>query len=241
MHMHPGHEGTATPQMCAGNCGMTRGGRECISVPRNQVASRVSPKRLQINSHLFCTMSIRSVISVPFMVVGSRSFIWIPLNGQSGWDPGPRSSLTSLLNYNCGIVGECLQLLSFRNIGVHTGEVLKPLVAICPPLKKAVTHCKQGVGVEPLFMLRCDRGPDMLTWSTLNFFLKPLRSLTFSREWRAGCVSAATFLRLQQTVHLVKKIHQFFGVLLVRSPFIQQQQTFFFLVYQAAPVQGEGY
>jgi hypothetical protein len=31
-------------------------------------------------------------------------------------------------------------------------------------LKRAVTHCKQGVGVEPLFMLRCDRGPVMLTW-----------------------------------------------------------------------------
>jgi hypothetical protein len=26
-----------------------------------------------------------------------------------------------------------------------------------PPLKRAVTHCKQVVDVEPLFMLRCDR------------------------------------------------------------------------------------
>jgi hypothetical protein len=30
-------------------------------------------------------------------------------------------------------------------------------------LKRAVTHCKQGVGVEALFMLRCDRSPVMLT------------------------------------------------------------------------------
>jgi hypothetical protein len=28
-----------------------------------------------------------------------------------------------------------------------------------PPLKRAVTHCEQGVGVKPLFMLRCDRSP----------------------------------------------------------------------------------
>ena len=33
-----------------------------------------------------------------------------------------------------------------------------------PPLKRAVTRCKQRVGVEPLFMLRCDRSPVMLTW-----------------------------------------------------------------------------
>ena len=43
--------------------------------------------------------------------------------------------------------------------------------------------------------------------------------LTFSREWRAGRISAAIFLRLQKTVYLVKKIHQFFGVLLSRSLF----------------------
>jgi hypothetical protein len=34
---------------------------------------------------------------------------------------------------------------------------------IWSPLKRAVTHCEQGVGVEPLFMLRCDRSPVMLT------------------------------------------------------------------------------
>jgi hypothetical protein len=33
-----------------------------------------------------------------------------------------------------------------------------------PYLRRAVTHCKQGVGVEPLFMLRCDRSQVMLTW-----------------------------------------------------------------------------
>ena len=43
--------------------------------------------------------------------------------------------------------------------------------------------------------------------------------LTFSREWPAGRISAAIFLRLQKTVYLVKKIHQFFGVLLSRSLF----------------------
>jgi hypothetical protein len=32
-----------------------------------------------------------------------------------------------------------------------------------PPLKIAVAHCEQGVGVKPLFMLRCDRRPVMLT------------------------------------------------------------------------------
>ena len=37
-------------------------------------------------------------------------------------------------------------------------------VVIWPPLKRGVTHCKQGVGVESLFMLRCDRSPVMLTW-----------------------------------------------------------------------------
>lgn len=63
----------------------------------------------------FCTMSIRSAISVPFMSVGWRLFIWIPLNVQSGWDPGPCSLLTSL-NYNGGIVGDCSQLLRFRII-----------------------------------------------------------------------------------------------------------------------------
>jgi len=31
---------------------------------------------------------------------------------------------------------------------------------------RGYTHrnCKEGVGVEPLFMLRCDRSPVMLTW-----------------------------------------------------------------------------
>ena len=33
-----------------------------------------------------------------------------------------------------------------------------------PPLKRAVTHCEQGGGAEPLFMLRCDWSPVMLTW-----------------------------------------------------------------------------
>jgi hypothetical protein len=34
-----------------------------------------------------------------------------------------------------------------------------------PPLKRAVIHCKTAnrVGVEALFMLRCDRSPVMLT------------------------------------------------------------------------------
>jgi hypothetical protein len=30
-------------------------------------------------------------------------------------------------------------------------------------LERAVTRCKQVVGAEPLFMLRCDRSPVMLT------------------------------------------------------------------------------
>jgi hypothetical protein len=58
--------------------------------------------------------------------------------------------------------------------------------------------------------------------------------LTFSREWRARR-TAAIFLRFQKTVYLGKKIHQFFGVLLGRSLFTQQQPTFFLLVYHAAP------
>jgi hypothetical protein len=32
------------------------------------------------------------------------------------------------------------------------------------PLKRAVTHCKQGIGAEPLFMLRCDQNPVMPAW-----------------------------------------------------------------------------
>jgi hypothetical protein len=42
-----------TLQMYAGTCGMTCGGGDCKGTSRNQVASRVSPKRLQINSHPF--------------------------------------------------------------------------------------------------------------------------------------------------------------------------------------------
>jgi hypothetical protein len=41
-------------------------------------------------------------------------------------------------------------------------------------LERAVTHCKEGVGVEPLFMLRCDRSPVMLTWlRQLSLFIMP--------------------------------------------------------------------
>jgi hypothetical protein len=31
-------------------------------------------------------------------------------------------------------------------------------------LEKSRNSLQTGVGVEPLFMLRCDRGPVMLTW-----------------------------------------------------------------------------
>jgi hypothetical protein len=39
-----------------------------------------------------------------------------------------------------------------------------PPTYIRPPLKRAVSHCKQVVGVGPLFMPCCDRIPVMLTW-----------------------------------------------------------------------------
>ena len=56
-------------------------------------------------------------------------------------------------------------------------------LVIWPPLKRAVTECKQGVGVEPLFMLRCDRSPVMLTWlQQLVLFLGFCQPITSSRD-----------------------------------------------------------
>jgi hypothetical protein len=48
-----------------------------------------------------------------------------------------------------------------------------PQGALWPPLKRAVTDCKQMVRMGPLFMLRCDRIPVMLTW---------FRKLSFSNS-----------------------------------------------------------
>ena len=64
--------------------------------------------------------------------------------------------------------------------------VLRPL------LKRAVTHCKQGVGIEPLFMLRCDRSPVMLTW---------LRQLAFPYG-RCSNRESSQFFTLSETFWL---------------------------------------
>jgi hypothetical protein len=63
-------------------------------------------------------------------------------------------------------------------------------------LEKSRNSLQTGVGVEPLFMLRCDRSPVMLTWlqqltSGLPVRTKPLARRTLPRRWGRGSLSFA--------------------------------------------------
>src|SRR5580692_674842 len=86
-------------------------------------------------------MSIRSAIGVPFMSVGWRLFIWIPLNGSPAGTLDRAVYLTSL-NYNGGLVGDCSQLLRFRIIvhwsGRRGGGSRFPAILGWPLLRAAV-------------------------------------------------------------------------------------------------------
>jgi hypothetical protein len=51
--------------------------------------------------------------------------------------------------------------------------------SVMASLEESRNHCKQGVGEEPLFMLRCDRSPVMLTLITTVIFLFPCYGVLF--------------------------------------------------------------